>query len=85
MAQILFGAHRMWVEPDILVEKGIPGNREYWWKTSLDVTRSIFWAAVSQVIKPQCSKVIQLNEVDLQEWQSRGFKCEHQGNLKISS
>ena len=83
MAQILLGSHRMWVEPDIIQEQGIPGNREYAWKTALDVTRSIFWAAISQVIKPQCSNVIQLNQVNLQEWQSRGFKCEHQGNLKL--
>ncbi|AFY53666.1 hypothetical protein Riv7116_1093 [Rivularia sp. PCC 7116] len=83
MAQILFGSHRMWVEPDIIQEKGIPGNREYWWKTGLDVTRSIFWAGVSQVMKPKCSKVIQLNQVNLQEWKNRGFKCERQGNLEI--
>ncbi|MEA5594010.1 YdcF family protein [Rivularia sp. UHCC 0363] len=85
MAQILLGAHGMWVEPDIIQEVGIPGNREYWLKTSLDVTRSVFWAGLSQVIKPQCSNVIQLSNVNLQEWQSRGFKCERQGNLKVRS
>ena len=85
MAQILLGSHRMWVSPDIIQEKGIPGNREYWWKTGLDITRSIFWAGISQVIKPQCSKVTQLNQVNLQEWQSRGFKCERQGNLEVRS
>ncbi|MBV6622784.1 MAG: YdcF family protein [Rivularia sp. (in: Bacteria)] len=85
MAQILFGSHQIWVEPDIIQEKGIPGNREYWWKTGLDVTRSIFWAGVSQVMKPRCSKVIKLNQVNLQEWKNRGFKCEHQGNLKVVS
>ena len=85
IAQILLGAHGMWVEPDIIQEVGIPGNREYWWKTGLDVTRSIFWAGLSQVIKPQCSNVIQLNQVNLQEWESRGFKCERQGNLKVRS
>ncbi|MEL6461235.1 MAG: YdcF family protein [Cyanobacteria bacterium J06621_15] len=85
MAQILLGSHRIWVSPDIIKEKGIPGNQEYWWKTGLDITRSIFWAGISQVIKPQCSKVIQLNQVNLQEWQSRGFKCERQGGLKLRS
>ncbi|MEM1393757.1 MAG: YdcF family protein [Cyanobacteria bacterium P01_D01_bin.116] len=85
MAQILLGSHRMWVSPDIIQETGIPGNREYWWKTGLDITRSIFWAGVSQVIKPKCSNVIQLNQVNLQEWQNRGFKCERQGNLKVIS
>ncbi|MEM6754562.1 MAG: YdcF family protein [Cyanobacteria bacterium P01_C01_bin.38] len=85
MAQILLGSQGMWVEPDIIQEQGIPGNREYSWKTALDVTRSIFWAPISQVIKPQCSKVIQLNQVNLQEWQNRGFKCERQGNLKVGN
>ena len=85
MAQILLGSQGMWVEPDIIQEQGIPGNREYSLKTALDVTRSIFWAPISQVIKPQCSKVIQLNQVNLQEWQNRGFKCERQGNLKVKS
>lgn len=83
MAQILLGAHRIWVETDILQEQGVPGNREYWWKTSLDVTRSILWAGFSQVIQPQCSKVIQLSKVNLQEWENRGFKCERQGSFKI--
>ena len=85
MAQILIGSHGMWVEPDIIQEQGIPGNSEYGWKTVLDVTRSILWAPISQVIKPQCSKVIKLNQVNLQEWQNRGFKCERQGNLKVRS
>lgn len=85
MAQILLGSQGIWVSPDIIQEQGIPGNREYWWKTGLDVTRSILWAPISQVIKPQCSKVIQLNQVNLQQWQNRGFKCERQGNLKVRS
>ncbi|MBE9212740.1 YdcF family protein [Plectonema cf. radiosum LEGE 06105] len=85
IAQILLGAHGMWVEPDIIQEQGIPGNREHWLKTGLDVTRSLVWAGLSQIIKPQCSHVIQLNKVNLQEWQSRGFKCERQGNLKVTT
>lgn len=85
MAQIILGAHRMWVEPDIIKEKGVPGNREYWWKTGLDVTRSIFWAGFSQFIQPRCSNVMQLSKVNLQQWQNRGFKCERQGNLKVRS
>ncbi|MGB6300787.1 MAG: YdcF family protein [Rivularia sp. (in: cyanobacteria)] len=83
MAQILLGSHGMWVSPDIIQEQGIPGNREYWWKTALDVTRSILWAPISQVIKPQCSDVIKLNKVKLQDWQNSDFKCERQGNLKL--
>ena len=83
MAQILLGAHGMSVSTDIVKEKGVPGNREYWWKTSLDITRSIFWAGLSQVIQPKCSDVMQLNKVNLQEWKSSGFKCERQGNLEF--
>ena len=82
MAQILFGAHGIWVEPDIVEEVGIPGNYEAGWKTGLDVTRSLFWAVLSQIIHPQCSNVTRLAEVNMQDWQSRGFQCEHQGGIR---
>lgn len=81
MAQILFGAHGIWVEVEVVKEKGVPGNRESWLKTGLDVTRSLFWAGLSQIIQPQCTDIIQLSQVDMSAWQRRGFKCEHQGNL----
>ncbi|MBD2336910.1 YdcF family protein [Calothrix sp. FACHB-156] len=81
MAQILLGANGIWVEPDIVQEHGIPGNREFWQKTALDVTRSLLWAGFSQIMQPQCSKVKRLAEVDMQAWESRGFRCEHQGML----
>jgi len=81
MAQILFGAHGIWVEPDIVPEQGIPGNYESGLKTGLDVTRSLFWAVFSHIMQPQCSNVIRLAEVDMQAWQSRGFKCENQGGV----
>ncbi len=81
MAQILLGAHGIWVEPDIVQELGVPGNHESWLKTGLDLTRSIFWAILSQIIQPQCSNVTRLADVDIQAWQSRGFKCEHQGGV----
>lgn len=84
IAQILLGAHGIWVEPEIVQEQGIPGNRESWLKTGLDVTRSLLWAGLSQFIQPQCSEVIRLTEVDIQAWQYRGFKCERQGNLGSS-
>ncbi|TAF06652.1 MAG: YdcF family protein [Nostocales cyanobacterium] len=83
MAQILLGAHGIWVEPDVIQEKGIPGNRESILKTVLDITRSLFWAVLSQVISPQCSQVTRLADVDMQAWEQRGFNCEHQGQLKI--
>ncbi|MDJ0697475.1 MAG: YdcF family protein [Mastigocoleus sp. MO_188.B34] len=83
MAQILLGSHGIWVEPDIINEKGVPGNREYWLKTSLDVTRSLFWAVVSQFREPQCGEVVKLADVDMDEWVKRGFKCERQVQIKI--
>ncbi|MEH2276766.1 MAG: YdcF family protein [Nostoc sp.] len=78
MAQILLGAHGIWVETDIVQELGVPGNRESWPKTGLDLTRSLFWAIVSQIIQPQCSNVTKLTQVDMQAWKNRGFHCEHQ-------
>ncbi|MEH2393085.1 MAG: YdcF family protein [Nostoc sp.] len=78
MAQILLGAHGIWVETDIVQELGFPGNHESWPKTGLDLTRSLFWAIVSQIIQPQCSNVTKLTQVDMQAWKNRGFHCEHQ-------
>ncbi|MFN6536762.1 MAG: YdcF family protein [Nostoc sp. EkiNYC01] len=82
MAQILLGAHGIWLEPEIVPELGVPGNQESWLKTGLDLTRSLFWAILSQIIQPQCSNIIKLSEVDMPDWQNRGFKCEHQGGVE---
>jgi uncharacterized SAM-binding protein YcdF (DUF218 family) len=81
LARILLGAHGIWVETDLVEEQGIPGNRESWLKTGLDVARSVIWAGLSQVIHPRCSEVIPLSSVDLEAWRSSGFKCERQGGL----
>ncbi|MFW9260016.1 YdcF family protein [Nostoc sp. CALU 546] len=81
IAQILLGAHGIWVEPEIVQEVGVPGNNESWAKTGLDVTRSLFWAILSQIIQPQCSNVTRLTQVDMPAWENRGFHCEHQGGL----
>jgi uncharacterized SAM-binding protein YcdF (DUF218 family) len=83
LAQILLGAHGIWVETETVQEQGIPGNRESWPKTGLDVTRSLVWAGLSQIVQPQCSQVIKLTDVNMEAWQRRGFKCERQGNLKL--
>ncbi|MBW4479486.1 MAG: YdcF family protein [Tolypothrix brevis GSE-NOS-MK-07-07A] len=83
LGQILLGAHGIWVEPGIVQEKGIPGNRESWLKTAADVTRSLFWAGLSQFIQPECSSVTRLTQVNMQDWQQRGFRCERKGNLGI--
>ncbi|MEA5570590.1 YdcF family protein [Calothrix sp. UHCC 0171] len=79
MAQIILGSHGIWVELDIAKETGVPGNRESWFKTGLDVTRSMFWAGLSHFIRPQCADVIELIDVDMKAWQQRGFNCERQG------
>lgn len=81
MGQILLGAHGIWVDVDIVEEWGVPGNRESRLKTGLDITRSLFWAGLSQFIQPQCSHVTRLAEVNMQAWQNVGFKCERQGGL----
>jgi uncharacterized SAM-binding protein YcdF (DUF218 family) len=81
MAQILLGAQGIWVEPEIVQEKGVPANKEFWQKTGADVMRSLGWAGLSQIIQPQCSKVIKLTDVNMQTWQNRPFKCERQGGL----
>ncbi len=83
LAQILLGAQGIWVELETVPEEGVPANQESWLKTSLDVTRSLLWAVASQAYRPQCSNVTQLTAVDLEDWQERGFRCEHQAGLEI--
>lgn len=82
LAQIVLGAHGIWVETDLVQEQGVPGNRESWLKTTLDVGRSLVWAVVSQVYAPRCTKVTPLMDVDLQQWRRRGFRCERQGQVR---
>ena len=82
LAQIILGAHGIWTEIDLVPEAGIPGNRETWLKTSLDLIRSLIWARVSQYYSPECSALKPLRSVDMSVWEKRGFKCEHQGQLK---
>lgn len=81
LGQIILGSHGMWVEMDLVEEQGVPGNREFWGKTALDVTRSLAWAGISQVHSPQCHDVQPLTAVDMDRWEREGFTCEHQGNL----
>jgi uncharacterized SAM-binding protein YcdF (DUF218 family) len=83
MAQILFGAHGIWVETDIVPEPGKPGNRESLLKTGLDITRSLVGALLSQVFQPRCLKLVPLYAVDLEAWRNSGFKCDHQQELKL--
>lgn len=82
LSKVMLGSHGIWVELDTVKEQGRPGNRESVLKTSLDLTRAFGWAIVSQFRKSSCSEVIPLAEVNLPQWQQRGFACEHQGNLQ---
>ncbi|MEM1255257.1 MAG: YdcF family protein [Cyanobacteria bacterium P01_H01_bin.21] len=84
LARILLGAQGIWVEPLIVEETGIPGNQESTFKTVLDVGRSVVWAAVAQVYKPGCDRVVALSSVNLEQWRQRGFKCEHQAGIEGS-
>lgn len=86
MAQIILGANGIWVEPDIVKERGIPGNRESIVKTISGLTRSIVWAFISHFYSPECSQLTRLSDVNLNTWLSQGFtinQCERQANLKI--
>jgi uncharacterized SAM-binding protein YcdF (DUF218 family) len=83
MAQILLGAHGIWVESDIVQEQGIPGNRESALKTGLDITRSLGWAVFSQIIQPKCSKLVPLSVVNMEAWRNSSFRCERQKELNL--
>jgi uncharacterized SAM-binding protein YcdF (DUF218 family) len=86
LAKILLGSHGIWVDLVIAPERGVPGNRESWAKTGIDLTRATIWAFLSQMIKPSCSNVYLLNSVDLKVWQDRNFACEQQGGIgKVKS
>ena len=83
MGRILLGAQGIWVEGKSIEEQGIPGNQEYWWKTMGDVLRAMIWAIGSQVYSPTCSEFIPLQEVDLEDWDVKGFSCERQAELNV--
>lgn len=81
LAQIMLGSHGLWVDMVIVPEQGIPGNQERSLKTALDVTRALGWAVLSQVYSPPCGTITPLAAVDLADWESRDYKCEHQGGI----
>jgi len=83
LAEIMLGAQGIGVELELAKEKGIPGNQESVIKTSLDVTRGLFWTLFSQFIKPKCSNITKLVDVDINTWRKSGFECEYQGGIKI--
>jgi|GEM_PF-1248578 hypothetical protein len=81
MARISLGLHGIWVEANIVPEIGRPGNQESRLKTLLDVTRTGLWAVVSQIHSPSCDQLTPLSQVDLDYWATKGFHCEHQGQV----
>ncbi len=81
MARLILGSHGIWVEPDLAIEQGRPGNHESLVKTVLDVGRSLGWAIGSQFYQPHCGAIVQLSTVDLAVWRSRKFICEAQGHV----
>ncbi|MEO1209039.1 MAG: YdcF family protein [Cyanobacteria bacterium J06638_20] len=83
LARIMLGSHGIWPTMVRVPERGMPGNVETPVKTMLDVARSLAWAVVSQVHQSHCSVVIPLSSVDLAIWKREGFRCEHQGGLKV--
>ncbi|WP_017663094.1 YdcF family protein [Baaleninema simplex] len=85
LAQIVLGAHGIWVEPEIVPEVGVPGNNEFFIKTILDVMRSLLWAVISQIYTPACQQETHLADVDIEAWKTSGFRCEHQAQIKDDS
>jgi hypothetical protein len=81
LAKIHLGARGIWVETEVAPERGIPGNQEFWLKTSLDITRSLAWALISPFFQPHCQKKVQLSHVNMETWYAKGFKCEHQAHI----
>ncbi|MEB3281538.1 MAG: YdcF family protein [Lyngbya sp.] len=85
MAQIILGSHGIWVEPKLVPETGVPGNRESVIKTTLDVTRALIWAFISQIVQPNCSNVVQLSNINLKQWCEDGFSCEYQAKINTEA
>lgn len=81
LAQIILGSHGIWVDLDLVKEQGVPGNRESFLVTAVDVTRALVWAVVSHFYTPECTNLVRLSDVDLKAWKLKGFNCERQGNL----
>jgi hypothetical protein len=82
MAKILLYSQGIALDLEIVKEKGIPANHENTIKTILDVSRSVLWAFLGQIINPPCNKVVKLSEIDFDWWKNNGFGCENQGRIK---
>lgn len=83
LGRIMLGSHHIWLDMDIVPEKGVPANRESLIKTGLDVGRSLLWAIVSQLYNPTCNQVFSLQSVNLDEWLEHDFTCERQADINL--
>lgn len=79
LAGIIFAAHGIWADFDIL-DDGFPAKPEWDVKTVLDVIRAGCWAIISQLYYPHCINVTQLSQVDMNYWNERGYHCAHHIN-----
>lgn len=83
MGRLLLGAHGIWVDIIDVPEVGVPGNTEAWWKTSLDLVRSLVWVPLSFFVEPRCDRVDVLSRINLDRACLLGsLHCEHQAQLK---
>jgi uncharacterized SAM-binding protein YcdF (DUF218 family) len=81
LAQIHFWSQGIAVDLAIPEETGRPGNNESRVKTLLDVTRSVLWTGVAQLVSVPCWDVIELNQVSLNDWLGRSYRCEYHPQL----
>ncbi|MEM6503393.1 MAG: ElyC/SanA/YdcF family protein [Cyanobacteria bacterium P01_C01_bin.89] len=83
LGRLMLGAHGIWVDVLEVPETGVPGNVERWWKTGLDMGRSLLWLPFSYIYEPRCKQIDLLPQVDLDSvCARRRLTCENQGNLK---
>ncbi len=82
LAKILLGSQGIAYQLDLVEQLDNPGNHESRLKTFLDVARASLWAPFAQLIQPPCWNVLELNQVNLNEWPRKKVSCEHQGNLE---
>lgn len=78
MAQIMLGAHGMWVELALT-----PGSGSMQTDTPpyCYIITSIFWAVASQILEPSCNNLTHLSDVDMNYWYRKGFYCAPQSDV----
>ena len=84
LSHILLNSQGLAVDLEAIPEQeGVSANVEKDWKTFLDITRSLGWALISQLISVPCDNLIKLTDINLSKWYERGFHCETRAKLKI--